>query len=289
MSYVKKYLHKKFLFPLFTGFIIFLFVKFLLFDVAVIKSPSMEPTLKQGDWFFIKRIFSPERNDIVQISLPLSEKDMAQEKTKVFKRLTGMPGDTVSIIDSKIYINGKPVPENALFLHNYIAKIKTQSDTGLFTEAGVTQKYLIDDSCAYMLCLTEKRFTELSVGKKFHSLISNGEDSALYDENIFPFSPQIKWNKDFFGPLYIPKKGDVLELDTINFKIYKRIICDLEGESVKVSGNMFFRNGSDVITEYTFQQNYYFVTGDNFDGSIDSRQWGFVPENKLKARLLFKR
>jgi signal peptidase I len=173
MSYVKKYLHKKFLFPLFTGFLVFLFVKFFLFDVVVIKSPSMEPTIKQGEWFFIKRFFSAERNDIVQVSLPLSAKDTVQEKIKPFKRITGMPGDTLCIINSRIYINGHSISENEFFLHNYIAKIKTQSDSSLFAEAGVTKKYLIDDSCAYLLCLTEKRFKELSEGKKFYSFVSN--------------------------------------------------------------------------------------------------------------------
>ncbi|HXB41613.1 MAG TPA: signal peptidase I [Bacteroidia bacterium] len=287
MSYVKKYLHKKFLFPLFTGFFVFLFVKFFLFDVVVIKSPSMEPTVKQGEWFFIKRFFTPERNDIVQVSLPFSEKDTAQEKIKSFKRITGMPGDSLSVVDSRIYINGKQVPENKFFLHNYIAKIKTQSDSSLFAEAGITQKYLIDDSCVYLLCLTEKRFTELLTGKKFYSLVSNAEDSALYDENIFPFNPQIKWNKDFFGPLYIPKKGDVLKLDTSNIKLYGRLITDFEGNSLKIEKNQILINETEINT-YKVKQNYYFVTGDNFDSSIDSRQWGFVPENKLKARLLFK-
>ncbi len=288
MSDVKKYLHKKYLFPLFAGFLIFLFVKLFLFDVMVVKSPAMQPTLKQGQWFFIKQFFSAQRNDIVQVSLPLSEKDTAQEKTKVFKRIVGMPGDTICVRDSKIYVNGKLATENEFFLHNYIAKIKTQADSSLFTEQGLTEKYLIDDSCAYMLLLTEKRFNELQSLKKFHSLLSTAEDTALYDENVFPYNPPVKWNKDFFGPLYIPKKGDELKLDTATIKLYERIIVDFEKNSLEIEKGKIFINEKEA-NFYSVKQNYYFVTGDNFDSSIDSRQWGFIPENKMKARLLFKR
>jgi len=285
MDYAKKYLNKKYLFPLFAGFFFFLFVKFFLFDIAVIKSPSMQPALRVGDWVFIKRFFTPKRNDIVQIALPLSGKDSSQEKMKVFKRLSGMPGDTLSVINSRIYINGGLVPENKLFLHNYIVKIKSQRDSTLFREAGVGEKFLIDDSCAYMLVLNDAKFDELQEGKKFNSLLSNSEDPGLFDESVFPFNPQVKWNKDFFGPLYIPRAGDELKLDTNTIKIYGRIISDLEGNTLEVVKDKIVINGTEGRS-YIVKKNYYFVTGDNFDSSIDSRHWGFIPENKLKARLL---
>lgn len=288
MVHVKKYLHKKFLFPLFAGFAVFLLVKLFFIDLVVVRSPGMQPALKQGEWVFIKRIFTPQRNDVVQIALPLSEKDAAQEKSKSFKRIMGMPGDTVNVVNSRVYVNGKMSEENELFLHNYIVKIKTQADTVLFTEAGIAEKYLIDDSCAYMLILDDKKFNELQEAKKFASLLSTAEDVGLYDETVFPFNPGIKWNKDFMGPLYIPKKGDVLQLDTANFRIYKRIICDFENTDVKVEGDMLMLN-QEPVTTYTVKQNYYFVTGDNFDSSIDSRHWGFIPESNIKARVLSKR
>jgi signal peptidase I len=80
----------------------------------------------------------------------------------------------------------------------------------------------------------------------------------------------------------------VIKLDTGNIKLYGRIIVDFEGNSMKIEKGKIWVNENEINT-YTVKQNYYFVTGDNFDSSIDSRQWGFVPENKLKARLLFKR
>jgi signal peptidase I len=262
-------------------------VKLFFIDLVVVRSPGMQPALKQGEWVFIKRVFTPQRNDVVQIALPLYEKD-AQEKSKSFKRIMGMPGDTINIVNSRVYVNGKMSGENELFLHNYIVKIKTQADTVLFSGAGIDEKYLIDDSCAYMLILNDKKFNELQEAKKFASLLSTAEDVGLYDESVFPYNPAIKWNKDFLGPLYIPKKGDVLQLDTSNFRIYKRIICDFENANVKAKGDKLMQD-QEVITSYTVKQNYYFVAGDNFDSSIDSRHWGFIPESSIKARLLFKR
>jgi len=244
--------------------------------------------LKPKEWVFVNKFSNPTPSDIVVISLPLSENDRDSVKTKVFKRIAGMPGDTLSIVNSKVMVNGREIPENDIFLHNFIAKIKFQKDTFLFDEAGIEGKYLIDDSCVYMLTLTRKRYNELAAEKRFFSLASNAEDSALFDESVFPYEPSVTWNGDYFGPLYIPREGDSLQLDTNTIKIYKRIISDLEGNTIEISKNRILINGAESKV-YAVKKNYFFVVGDNFDSSIDSRNWGFVPEDKIKAKLLFKR
>jgi len=286
MKYVRKYLDKKILYPLFTGFLLFLLVKLFWIDTEVVRSPSMQPALKLGEWVFVKKLFVPQRNDVVQVALPLSDADESQEKVKVFKRLTGMPGDTITIINSRLFVNGRSWAGNSTLLHNYIAKIKTQADTVAFGDEGAIEKYLIDDSCVYLLILDDKKFGEMKLEKKLYSLLSNAEDSALYDETVFPYKPEIKWNKDHFGPLYIPKAGDEIKLDAESALVYERLIA-LEGSVLEVQKGKVYVNETEA-TSYTVKQNYYFVTGDNFDNSIDSRHWGLIPENKLKARLLFQ-
>lgn len=288
MKLARKYLDKKFLFPLLAGFSLFLLARFFILDVVTQTSPSMAPALEQGATYFVKKIFKPRQDQIVLVELPLCASDSGQEKMRSFKRLVALPGDTVCVINAHLYINGRLADRNDSFLHNYVARIKTQADTALFQQMGVTEKYPIDDSCVYMLLLPESKSNELRGSGKFLSVEEDTEDSALYDETIFPYQPSVKWNKDHFGPLYIPKKGDVLPLDTNTFKIYRRIICDMEGGHVTVEKDKLLLNNSEVIKTYTVKQDYYFVTGDNFDGSIDSRQWGFVPRNKLKAALLFQ-
>lgn len=237
---------------------------------------------------FVSKIFTPERNNLVRISLPLFSKDSGVVSSYIIKRIVALSGDTVEIRNTKVLVNGIMIPENDFFLHNYIAKIKTQADTIVFSETGIDEKYLIDDSCVYLLPLTEKRFLELKRQNIFSSIISNSEDSADFDNNVFPYDKQYKWNKDYFGPLYIPKKGDTLKLDTGSVKLYRRLIVDFEENTLEYKNDEFLVNEIQT-TFYVVKKNYYFVTGDNFDNSVDSRNWGFIPEKKIRSKLLFKK
>ena len=117
------------------------------------------------------------------------------------------------------------------------------------------------------------------------SIKENGEDSNLYDENIFPNNPKIKWNKDFFGPLYIPRKNDTLYLDTVNVILYKKIISIFENNSLEIKEGKIWVNQKEA-PYYITKQNYYFAIGDNFDNSIDSRYWGLIPEKAVSSKLI---
>jgi signal peptidase I len=286
MSKIKKYLAPRYLTPFFGTLLVFIFIKSFIFDLVVVRSPSMQDTLKQGQWVFVRKLFTPERNDLVRISLPLSSKDTDVVSCYVFKRLVALAGDTVEIRNSEVLVNGKYMTENELFLHNYIVKMRFQKDTALFEQHGISERYLIDDSCVYMIPATRKKSEELKGIKEF-SITSNAEDSAEADPNVFPYNAEFKWNEDYFGPLYIPKKGDTLLLDTSNIKIYQRIICDFENNSLEIEKDKIKINGIET-DEYITRHDYYFVTGDNFDNSLDSRNWGFIPAKKIKSRLMFK-
>jgi signal peptidase I len=271
---------------LITSVFLFLVCKSFVIDIAKVDSLAMSPKMKLNQTVFIRPITflssQLKREDVVQVTLPLNKKDTLTRKGLFFKQIIGLPGDTVVICKSQVFINGKPADINKDLLHNYVIKTKLQKDTAVFDSLGVTEKYLIDDSCAYMVTLTNAQYTDIK--DKGITIKEHREDSALYDESVFPNNPNIKWNKDFFGPLYIPKKGDVIKLDTNTFKIYQRIMNDFEGANISVEGNKIFFHQSDVITSYTITQDYYFVIGNNFDNSIDSRYWGFIPKKNIKAK-----
>ena len=271
-----------------TGVFLFLICKFFVIDIARVDSLSMSPKLSLNQMVFIRPLTflsSPlKREDIVQVSLPIDKKDTVMQKGLFFKLIIGLPGDTVVVRKSEVYINGKLADINKDLLHNFVIKTKLQKDSVMFDSLHIAERYLIDDSCAYMVTLTNTQFADLK--SKGITIKEHREDSALYDEAIFPNKPTVKWNKDYFGPVYIPKKGDVVALDTANFTYYKRITSNFAGENLSIEGNKILLNASAVVSSYTITQDYYFVIGNNFDNSIDSRYWGLIPKKNIKAMLL---
>lgn len=287
MKFFKKYITKTLVAALLTSVFLFLFCKFFLIDIVKVTSLTMSPTLKLNTWHWVKPFTflssKIKRNDVVQLVLSANEKDTTFRNGLFFKRIIGLPGDTILIHQSQVFINGKAAEINKDLLHNYVIKIKLQKDTVQFENTGIDEKYLIDDSCAYMVMLTRTNFHELI--RKGINIKVFREDSGLYDDAIFPFKPEIKWNKDYFGPLYIPKKNDTLNLDTSNIVLYRQLISVHEQNNLELKEGKIFINQKESAY-YVIRHNYYFAIGDNFDNSIDSRNCGFIPEKAIRSKLL---
>ncbi|MDR0537310.1 MAG: signal peptidase I [Tannerellaceae bacterium] len=113
-------------------------------------------------------------------------------------------------------------------------------------------------------------------------------DSAFSPELFNCFSPNAaqQWTMKNFGPIYIPRKGSLVSVDTANISIYKNLIEYETGKAVESKdGNVTMDNAT--LVSYTFTKNYYFMAGDEVLNSRDSRYWGLLPEDHIVGKAAF--
>lgn len=213
------------------------------------------------------------------------------KKSNYVKRCVGIPGDNLSIKDGMVYIDGKilQLPERAKPQFSYKIALdgKTPIDfESLFKDLDVTDPAgFIDQTkrdTVIMSALTEAGAQRLKNTPGITAVIR--QISREDDNGVFPHIN--KWNRDNYGPVYIPEEGKTVALTTETLPFYKAIITDYENNDLKVNGSEIRING-EIATTYTFKQNYYFMMGDNRHNSEDSRYWGFVPENHIVGKPIF--
>jgi len=239
---------------LFTIFIA-LMLKTFVIEAYRIPSGSMENTLFAGDFLFVNKFvyglrtprYVPLTNlAIPSVSLP-AFRDVRRGDVIVFE----FPGDRAEMSD----------PESL----NYIKRcIGLPGDTVRIASGRVY--------------VNGRELVPPSSAKVMHSGWSSRFERGLFPEGA-------GFSEEEYGPLVVPKKGDLIDIASGNLVGWKKFIEE-EGHMVESDTTAIVRIDGVGMSSYRVERNYYFVLGDNRQNSLDSRYWGFVPDENLIGEAL---
>lgn len=243
----------------------YFFCRIFVVDQFVIPSDSMYPTLQVGDRVWVNKLVMGAR--IYDDLESASSSTLCSWRTRGIRRVER----------NDILIFNFPINDDRMaFKINYVYAKRCVALPG-------------DSISAIDGYYRNSNWTGVLGNKHAQDYLNSIPDDKL-DEWIkytIPYDHRYPWNIRNFGPIYVPRKGDVMRLDAKALLFYAKIL-EFETDkkfSLSTDGKVL---ADGVPMEYhIFTHNYYFTVGDNVMNSHDSRYWGFVPEEYIVGVVSF--